>query len=109
MGEILLLTGAGTLAVLGFGFLTGLSHAKDADHLAAVGTIVSERKSLWSSALIGGVWGLGHTISLFVAGLFVVLLNFEISERTELTEAQRQRLLAGTAREFLALDPTAFV
>ncbi len=82
MGEILLLTGAATFAILGFGFLIGLRHATDADHLAAVGTIVSERKSLWSSTLIGGVWGLGHTISLFLAGIFVLLLNFEISEQT---------------------------
>jgi sulfite exporter TauE/SafE len=83
MGEILLFSGAITFAVLGFGFMLGLKHATDADHLAAVGTIVAERKSLWSSALIGGVWGLGHTISLFLAGVFVLLLNFEISERTE--------------------------
>jgi len=83
MSEILLFTGATTIAVLGFGFLLGLKHATDADHLAAVGTIVSERKSLWSSALIGGVWGLGHTISLFLAGIFVLLLDFQISERTE--------------------------
>jgi sulfite exporter TauE/SafE len=83
MGEILLITGTTTFAILGFGFLIGLSHAKDADHLAAIGTIVAERKSLWSSALIGGVWGLGHTISLFIAGLFVVLLDFQITERTE--------------------------
>ena len=83
MSEIFLLTGATTIAILGFGFLLGLKHATDADHLAAVGTIVSERKSLWSSALIGGVWGLGHTISLFLAGIFVLLLDFQISERTE--------------------------
>lgn len=84
MNEILLFsTAAASFAVLGFGFLLGLKHATDADHLAAVGTIVAERKSLWSSALIGGVWGLGHTISLFLAGIFVLLLNFEISERTE--------------------------
>jgi sulfite exporter TauE/SafE len=83
MSEILLFSGATTFAVLGFGFLIGLKHATEADHLAAVGTIVSERKSLWSSALIGGVWGLGHTISLFLAGIFVLLLNFEISENTE--------------------------
>lgn len=82
MSEILLLTSATTFAILGFGFLIGLRHATDADHLAAVGTIVSERKSLWSSTLIGGVWGLGHTISLFLAGIFVLLLNFEISEQT---------------------------
>ena len=83
MSEILLFTGASTFAVLGFGFLIGLKHATDADHLAAVGTIVSERKSVWSSALIGGVWGLGHTITLFLAGVFVLLLDFQISERTE--------------------------
>lgn len=71
------------LAILSFGFLLGLKHAVEADHLAAVSTIVAERKSLFSSAFIGGVWGLGHTISLFVAGVFVLLLNFQISERTE--------------------------
>lgn len=83
MSEILLITGTTTLAILGFGFLLGLKHATDADHLAAVGTIVSERKSVWSSALVGGVWGLGHTISLFLAGVFVLLLDFQISEQTE--------------------------
>src|SRR5215213_1779973 len=72
-----------TFAVLSFGFLLGLKHATEADHLAAVSTIVSERKSLWSSALIGGLWGLGHTISLFLAGMLVLLLDFEISEQTE--------------------------
>ena len=84
MNEIsLLFSTAGTLGILGFGFLIGLKHATEADHLAAVSTIVSERKSLWSSAFIGGLWGLGHTISLFIAGVFVLLLNFQISERTE--------------------------
>src|SRR5687767_13677727 len=84
MNEVLLLfSTASTLGILGFGFLIGLKHATEADHLAAVSTIVAERKSLWSSALIGGFWGLGHTISLFVAGIFVLLLNFQISEKTE--------------------------
>ena len=83
MGEIFLLSAASTFAVLSLGFFLGLKHATEADHLAAVGTIVSERKSLWSSAFIGGVWGLGHTLSLFLAGIFVLLLNFEISEQTE--------------------------
>ncbi|HEX8249200.1 MAG TPA: hypothetical protein VF599_13570 [Pyrinomonadaceae bacterium] len=74
---------ASTLAILGFGFLLGLKHATDADHLAAVSTIVTERRSLFGSAIIGGLWGLGHTISLFAAGIFVLLLNFKISEQTE--------------------------
>lgn len=84
MNEILLVFSAtSTLAILGFGFLIGLKHATEADHLAAVSTLVAERRSLWSSAFVGGVWGLGHTISLFLAGVFVLLLDFQISEQTE--------------------------
>lgn len=84
MSEILpAFSATSTFAILGFGFLLGLKHATEADHLAAVSTIVAERKSLFSSAFIGGIWGLGHTISLFVAGILVLLLNFQISEQTE--------------------------
>lgn len=72
-----------TVAVLVFGFLLGLKHAVEADHLAAVSTIVSERKNIWVSSLVGGLWGLGHTISLLVAGVAVILFHFEIGERTE--------------------------
>ena len=69
--------------ILGLGFFLGLKHATEADHLAAVTTIVSGRGSIWNSALVGGLWGLGHTISLFIAGIFVLILNFQISEQTE--------------------------
>jgi len=84
MTEILLAFSTGTtVSVLALGFFLGLKHAVEADHLAAVSTIVSERKSLWSSAIVGGVWGLGHTISLVGAGVLVLLLNFEITDQTE--------------------------
>ena len=69
--------------ILSLGFFLGLRHAVEADHLAAVSTIVTERKTLLSSAIVGGLWGLGHTISLVVAGVFVLLLNFNITEQTE--------------------------
>lgn len=69
--------------VLSLGFFLGLKHAVEADHLAAVSTIVTERRSLLSSAIVGGLWGLGHTISLVIAGVFVLLLNFNITEQTE--------------------------
>ena len=52
------------LAVLLLGFVLGLRHALDVDHLAAVSTIVSKRRSLWRSSLVGALWGLGHTVSL---------------------------------------------
>ena len=85
LGTLVLQAGAlSTASVLGFGFGLGLKHAVEADHLAAVSTIVSERKSLLSSSLVGGLWGVGHTISLFVVGIVVILLRVQISERTAL-------------------------
>ena len=69
------------VSVLVFGLLFGLKHAVEADHLAAVSTIVSERKSILSSTLVGGLWGIGHTISLLVAGIVVIVLHIEIGER----------------------------
>ncbi len=80
---MLLFSVTSTFAILVYGFLLGLKHATEADHLAAVSTIVSGRKSIFSSAMIGGIWGLGHTISLFAAGVFVLVLDFRISERAE--------------------------
>lgn len=81
--SILLLFSVSAPWILLLGFLLGLKHATEADHLAAVSTIVTERKSLLSSSIVGGLWGLGHTISLVIAGIFVLLLNFQISEQTE--------------------------
>ena len=82
MSQFLLFSVMSTATVLSLGFFFGLRHATDADHLAAVSTIVSERKSIWSSMFIGGVWGLGHTISLVIAGILVLLLNFQIRNET---------------------------
>jgi ABC-type nickel/cobalt efflux system permease component RcnA len=76
-------TTAYSLVLLGTGFLFGLKHALDADHLAAVSTIVSERKSWLSSSLIGGLWGVGHTASLLLAGVVVLFLKIPISEQVE--------------------------
>ena len=44
---------AGSISLLGMGFALGLKHALDADHLIAVSTIVSERKGVLSSAIVG--------------------------------------------------------
>ena len=71
------------VSLLTFGFVLGLKHALDADHLAAVSTMASERRSLLSSSLIGALWGLGHTSSLMAAGIVVIFLHFQISKHTE--------------------------
>lgn len=72
-----------TFSVLFLGFVLGLTHAIEADHLAAVSAIVSEKKNLLTAAIIGGFWGLGHTISLFVVGALMIFLKLQISETTE--------------------------
>ena len=70
-------------AVLLIGFVFGLYHAIEADHLAAVSAIVSEHKNVFTASIIGGFWGLGHTISLFIVGALVIFVKLKISENTE--------------------------
>jgi high-affinity nickel permease len=72
-----------TFSVLLIGFVLGLQHAVEADHLAAVSKIVSEKKNLWTASLVGGMWGIGHTISLFAVGALVIFLKLQISESDE--------------------------
>lgn len=72
-----------TLSVLLIGAVFGLQHAVEGDHLAAVSAIVSERKSVLSATVIGGFWGVGHTISLFLVGAVVIFLKLQISESLE--------------------------
>lgn len=71
------------IAVLLIGFVFGLYHAIEADHLAAVSAIVSEHRNVWTASVIGGFWGFGHTISLFFVGALVIFLKLQISERVE--------------------------
>lgn len=59
------------LGVLGIGFLLGLKHALEPDHIIAVSTIASKQKSLFHSSLLGVFWGIGHTLTLL--GVFLIL------------------------------------
>src|SRR5690348_3338274 len=54
------------------GVLLGMRHALEPDHLTAVGTLVTEARGARRGALLGMMWGLGHTASLvFVGGVLV--------------------------------------
>jgi hypothetical protein len=48
------------------GFLFGLRHALDADHLAAVASLATRAKSATDILRMGLAWGLGHGVTLFV-------------------------------------------
>src|SRR5437667_10038892 len=67
--------------ILGLGFVLGLRHALDVDHLAAVSTIVSQRRGFWSSSLVGAIWGRGHTAALLAGAGAVLALRTEIPDR----------------------------
>ncbi|MDQ3685941.1 MAG: sulfite exporter TauE/SafE family protein [Acidobacteriota bacterium] len=74
------LASLGVMAVLGLGLVFGLKHATEADHVVAVSTIVSEQRNLWRAALVGVLWGAGHTASLVVVGIIVLALRIAIPE-----------------------------
>ncbi|MFL6477920.1 MAG: hypothetical protein ACJ707_03775, partial [Nitrososphaera sp.] len=72
---------AAPTGILLLGFVTGLRHSLEADHIAAVLSVVSSnQKNIKRASMLGVIWGLGHTTSLFIAGLAVLLLAVNISE-----------------------------
>ncbi len=68
------------LTILGLGFVLGLRHALDSDHLAAVSTVLAQRPSLRASGMIGFSWGLGHTVVLLLVGAVVLVFRLPIPE-----------------------------
>jgi cytochrome c biogenesis protein CcdA len=67
------------------GFVVGMRHATDADHVIAVTTIVSRHRSTASAALIGALWGVGHTLTILGVGAGIILLGWVIPPRVGLS------------------------
>jgi len=68
------------LTILGLGFVLGLRHALDTDHVAAVSIVLARRPSVRASGMIGLSWGLGHALVLLLVGAVVLALRVEIPE-----------------------------
>lgn len=66
------------LGVLGLGFLLGMRHATDPDHVVAVTTIVAQQRSLLRAARTGILWGIGHTATIFLVGGAIILLKVQL-------------------------------
>lgn len=73
------------LPVLSLGFILGMTHATDADHVAAMSTVVAERKRLRSAAWAGALWGLGHTMMVVLVGGAIVLFRLAVPEKLALS------------------------
>src|SRR3984893_164559 len=67
--------------ILGLGFLLGMQHALEADHIAAVSSIAARRTQIGDIVRHGLTWGLGHTLTLFVFAGAALLLGHAIPEQ----------------------------
>jgi hypothetical protein len=67
------------------GFLLGMRHATDPDHVVAVTTIVSREGRIDHASGIGILWGLGHTVTIVLVGGAILLFNLVIPPRIGLT------------------------
>jgi len=66
------------LALAGFGFLLGMRHATDADHVIAVTTILARSRRFVHSTVIGALWGFGHTVTVLLVGVAIIVFNVVI-------------------------------
>src|SRR6202521_6482597 len=73
------------LSIIALGFFLGMRHATDPDHVIAVTTIVSRQRSIRNAALMGALWGLGHTITILAVGSAIILFGIVIPPRLGLT------------------------
>src|SRR5262245_58978312 len=70
-----------TTAALSLGLLVGARHAFEPDHLAAVSTLVTSARNGRGAALLGLLWGLGHTLALLAVGITLVIVDGALPDR----------------------------
>ena len=67
--------------ILGLGFLLGMQHAMEADHIAAVSSLAARRSNISDIVKHGLTWGLGHTLTLLVFAGAAIMLGHAIPEQ----------------------------
>lgn len=75
----------GLFSIIALGFFLGMRHATDPDHVIAVSTIVSRHRSMKHAAVIGGLWGVGHTLTILIVGGGIILFGWVIPARIGLS------------------------
>jgi high-affinity nickel-transport protein len=70
-----------SLSILLIGFVLGMRHATDPDHVVAVTTIVSDEPSLLRASAVGAMWGIGHSITILLVGGAIVVFRVAIPPR----------------------------
>lgn len=70
-----------TTAAVSLGLLVGARHAFEPDHLAAVSTLVTSTRNAKGAAVLGVLWGIGHTLALLAVGIALVALDQALPSR----------------------------
>ena len=73
------------VGVVLLGLFLGMRHSTDPDHVIAVSTIASRERSVTHGALIGVLWGVGHTLTIFLVGSAIILFGLVIPPRVGLS------------------------
>src|ERR1700760_2317823 len=73
------------IGILILGFFLGIRHATDPDHVVAVMTIVAKQRKVARAGVIGALWGVGHTATIFVVGAAIILFKVVIPPRLGLS------------------------
>ncbi len=68
------------LSVLAIGFVLGLRHATEADHVTAVATLAAQHGSVSQIVRQGVAWGVGHSLMLLLIGSVVLSLGHAVPE-----------------------------
>jgi high-affinity nickel-transport protein len=68
-------------STIALGFMLGMRHAIDADHVAAVAATVGRERLVRPAAWIGVWWGVGHTITIVLVGAAIILFDWIIQPR----------------------------
>lgn len=71
-----------TLLPLLFAGVVGFGHAFEIDHLLAVSSIASRRSSVWLAIKDGVYWGLGHTSTILLIGICMILAKITVAGQT---------------------------
>ena len=72
-------------SIVALGFFLGMRHATDPDHVIAVTTIVSRYRKVSHAAVIGALWGVGHTLTILLVGSGIILFGWVIPARIGLS------------------------
>jgi len=88
------------MSILLLGFLIGIYHALEVDHLAAVAALVGKNGNLARSVKTASIWGVGHSLTLVIFGTAAMMLNSTIPENI----ANRLEFMVGIMLIFLGID-----